>query len=75
MAGVNAAVVQKLAGHASIGTTVKYYTGLETDALREAQKRLPFGKIIEDVSYSDRKQKRGKEEEVARVVSSSHAAS
>jgi len=45
-AGVNAALVQKLAGHSAIATTVKYYTGVMPDSLREAQGRLPFDEVI-----------------------------
>jgi integrase len=50
MAGVNEAVVQKLAGHASIATTVKYYTGILPEAQRAAQERLPFAAVLRDVS-------------------------
>lgn len=50
-AGVNAALVQQLAGHSAIATTVKYYTGVMPSALRAAQARLPFGNAIRDVSY------------------------
>ena len=50
-AGVNAALVQQLAGHSAIATTVRYYTGVMPEALRAAQARLPFGKAIRDVTY------------------------
>ena len=53
-AGVNAALVQKLAGHSAIATTVKYYTGVMPGALRDAQSRLPFADAIAGVSYPDR---------------------
>jgi len=49
-AGVNAALVQQLAGHSAIATTVKYYTGVMPEALRAAQARLPFQKVIGGVS-------------------------
>lgn len=52
MAGVNAAVVQRLAGHASISTTVRYYTGIMPKALRAAQARLPFRSVLRDISDS-----------------------
>jgi len=55
MAGVSAAVAQRLAGHASIATTVKYYTGIMPEALREAAGRLPFGSVISDISKSYRR--------------------
>ncbi len=50
MAGVNEAVVQKLAGHASINTTLRYYTRIMPDALRTAQARLPYMDVVSDVS-------------------------
>jgi len=50
MAGVNEAVVQKLAGHASMGTTLQYYTHIMPEALRVAQARLPFAEILKDIS-------------------------
>jgi integrase len=46
MEGVSAAVVQKLAGHAKIETTVRYYTHIMPDALRAAQARLPYADLI-----------------------------
>lgn len=52
MAGVNEATVQKLAGHASISTTIKYYTDIMPEALRRAQDRLPFKKVLRIVSDS-----------------------
>jgi len=53
-AGVNAALVQQLAGHSAIATTVKYYTGVMPEALRAAQARLPFGAAIGGVPNSSR---------------------
>jgi integrase len=47
MAGVNQAVVQQLAGHASIATTVKHYTQIMPDAFRSATDLLPFNEAIE----------------------------
>ncbi len=49
MAGVSAAVTQKLAGHASISTTVKHYTGLTAEALQEAQGRLPYREALSSI--------------------------
>ena len=51
-AGVNEAVVQKLAGHASVSTTLKYYTRIMPEALRIAQARLPFVEVLRGVSYT-----------------------
>jgi hypothetical protein len=50
MAGVNEAVAQKLAGHASISTTLKHYTGILPEALRAAPLRLPYAGSAEGVS-------------------------
>jgi len=50
MAGVNEAIVQKLAGHSSIATTLRYYTNILPQALRSAQARLPFNSVLADVS-------------------------
>jgi len=54
MAGVNEAVAQKVLGHASISTTLKYYTQIMPEALRAASARLPFTAVLretlEDVS-------------------------
>ncbi len=41
MAGVNEAIVQKLAGHASIQTRLKHYTHILADSLRKAQASFP----------------------------------
>lgn len=41
MAGVNEAVVQKLAGHASMDTTLRHYTRILPEAGRAAPARLP----------------------------------
>ncbi len=42
MADVNQAVVQRLAGHASITTTLRHYTGIFPEVLRSAQMRLRY---------------------------------
>lgn len=47
---VNEAVVQHLAGHASIDTTLKYYTRILPQALRAAQVRLPYVQVLRDIS-------------------------
>jgi len=61
-AGVNAALVQQLAGHSAIATTVKYYTRVLPGALRDAQSRLPFQEVIAGVSYPDRDHDEGADE-------------
>ena len=50
MAGVNEAVVQKLAGHSSISTTLNYYTRILPEAMRSAQAQLPYTNVLEDIS-------------------------
>ena len=50
MAHFNQAVVQRLAGHASITATLRYYTGIMPEALRSAQGRLPFVHVLRDIS-------------------------
>ena len=45
MAGVNEAIVQQLAGHASISTTLKHYTHIFPDSLRRAQESLPYSQF------------------------------
>lgn len=42
MDGVNEAVVQRLAGHASITTTLRHYTSIFPEVLRSAQLRLRY---------------------------------
>lgn len=42
MNGVNEAIVQRLAGHVSIATTLNHYTDIFPDALRSAQMSLPY---------------------------------
>ncbi len=53
MAGVNEAVVQRLAGHASMSTTLKHYTAILPDVARRAPERLPWalGPAIVSNSY------------------------
>ena len=53
MAGVNEAVVQKLAGHASIETTLKHYTRILPEAAWRAPLQLPWanGSIFVSNSY------------------------
>ena len=41
-AGINEAVVQKLAGHSSISTTLKHYTRILPESLRQAPLRLAY---------------------------------
>jgi len=45
MAGINEAIVQKLAGHASITTTLRHYTHILPDSLRRAQESLPYANV------------------------------
>ena len=53
MAGVNEAIVQKLAGHASIQTRLKHYTHILSDSLRKAQASFPYARAgLEIVSES-----------------------
>ena len=69
MAGVNAAVVKKLAGHASIGTTVRYYTNVMPEALRLAQAQLPFEKMLGVVSNTDREGANEEKTEKGKIIS------
>jgi integrase len=68
MAGVSASVVQKLAGHASISTTVKHYTQIMPEALREAQSRLPFDDAILSVSYVYRESEKHDSPQSGKVI-------
>lgn len=74
MAGVNAAVVQRPAGHASINTTAMHCTGIPPEALRDAQAQLPFREAIGDVSSTYHLPKRTVKVAAARVVSDCRAA-
>jgi len=42
MAGLNEAIVQRLAGHSSITTTLKYYTEIFQNDLKEATRKLAY---------------------------------
>jgi integrase len=75
MAGVNQVIVQKLAGHASIQTTIKHYTGVMPEALRAAQARLPYDQLLQDVSYPDREEGEPVQRKAADVVNPTSAAS
>ena len=75
VANVNVAVAQKLAGHAWITTTVKYYTGVMPEALKAAQAKLSFGEAIRDTSNPYHRQEGAAEMEAAPIVSPSSAAS
>lgn len=44
--GVNEAVVQKLLGHASMQTTLDYYTHVLAGSIKAAQALLPYGSIV-----------------------------
>ncbi len=46
MAGVNEAVVQKIAGHQAISTTLRHYTRMFDDRLMAASMRLPYRAIV-----------------------------
>ena len=54
MAGVNQAVVQQLAGHASMQTTLRHYTAILPEVAREAPSRLPWAKGFRIVPNSYR---------------------
>ena len=49
------AVVQKLAGHSSIQTTLKHYTAILPEVAREAPSRLPWAETFTIVSNSYQK--------------------
>ena len=69
MAGVNAAVVEKVGGHASTGTTVKYYRRIMPEALRSAQAQLRFSGVLRDISDTYRAPDGRAKREAERVVS------
>jgi integrase len=73
--GANAALVQQLAGHSSITTTVKYYVGLLPAALRSAQERLPFNDVLESYQNRNMGNSEPAKTEAAQVVSLACAAS
>jgi integrase len=73
MAGVNAAIVQELAGHSSISTTLKHYTRIMPQSLRDAQRRLEYASVLGGVSNSSQLADSGPNEKTARAVSAAHA--
>jgi len=75
MAGVNEAIVQKLAGHSSISTTIKHYTGIMPEVLRSAQQRLPFHGVLRTCRLRVAGESEPAETEAAQVVTASCAAS
>ena len=69
MAGVNEAIVQKLAGHAAITTTLRHYTHILPESLRRAQQSLPYAKIGQKMlTLSVRADKTASKEQAARVL-------
>ncbi len=66
-AGVNEAVVQKLAGHASIDTTVKHYTGVMPATLRAAQMRLSLGKYVSDTYHPESEEDEKKDGKIIKL--------
>ena len=70
MAGVNEAIVQKLAGHASMSTTLRHYTHIFPDSLRQAQRSLPYAKMGQQMlTLSVRADKTASKEQAVQVAS------
>ena len=46
MNGVNEAIVQRLAGHVSITTTLNHYTDIFPEGHRSAQLSLPYANVL-----------------------------
>lgn len=74
MAGANEAVAQKPAGHASISTTLKHYTGILPEALRAAPLRLPYAGSAEGVSKVYRRARMLRMRDEAQVASDAPSA-
>jgi integrase len=72
-AGENQAVVQKLAGHASMATTLKHYTRILPETLRKAPAKLPYAQGLAIVTQLQRGPEPGAETETARVLTGAHA--
>jgi integrase len=75
MDGVNEAIVQKLAGHASITTTLDHYTRIFPEVLRSAQMRLAYATRDGVTPNSPREPKQAGDKETAQVVTASCAVS
>jgi integrase len=75
MAGINEAIVQKLAGHASITTTLRHYTHILPESLRQAQQSLPYahaGKpMLADSVQAPRKAPKAEGREAVSLIASS----
>lgn len=69
MAGVNEAVVQKLAGHASMETTLKHYTMILPEVAQRAPGRLPWATQPAIVSNSYQERGAGAKRKTAQAVS------
>ena len=67
-AGENEAVVQKLAGHASMATTLKHYTRILPEILRKAPAKLPYAQGLGIVTQLQRGPEPDAETERAEVI-------
>jgi integrase len=67
-AGENEAVVQKLAGHASMATTLKHYTRILPETLRRAPGKLPYAQGLAIVTQLQHGPEPGAEMETAEVI-------